>query len=580
MSTSSRRRRSREDGGFSLIEIVVAMGLLMVVLTASLPMMLSMLRSTVTTKMNTQGKNLAQERLEQLRDVRFHVDRQNGPFLDLLDLYFTNAKSSGTPTTITSGAGTLTGRYLASGTSNGIAAPLYEVSTGNLPGAGQFSQVVLAQFLGANGAVLPASQYQDLYDSQLVGSDAPPSLVVRFTVVTSWVQAGTPKSYRTTTVITEGSPETPGIQTQAKAVAVSVSSTAADATTLQLQAGLANLDGAQSSGSSVAGYITGALARRTGAAVIAGEVGQFSLPTQPATTTGSGGAQGGGGCSWFGFGPNAVTNATADVSSGLPKAPADVDSSAPPNVSTGAIKQGTSNACGMLSFDNLAGGGAGRPTTDALGFQMGAAPYIRVPDTSSSAIGISGSGYVTASALTATPRQAKAGGRVSQSQPVVLFPNNPESGGMGLVSAKVTGSVDCISGTSGLAGTVLGTYTLELGWWGKGLVDVAARWHTAVWAYNSVASMPLTVSGDIWEPDTTVLGNGSTLGQLVTATVPSATSGRVTAGDATGVRGFANGILTLTTAPTLTNENLVSGAGHSAIKVQLGELICVADDQR
>lgn len=174
MSTSSRRRRSREDGGFSLIEIVVAMGLLMVVLTASLPMMLSMLRSTVTTKMNTQGKNLAQERLEQLRDVRFHVDRQNGPFLDLLDLYFTNAKSSGTPTTITSGAGTLTGRYLASGTSNGIAAPLYEVSTGNLPGAGQFSQVVLAQFLGANGAVLPASQYQDLYDSQLVGSDAPP----------------------------------------------------------------------------------------------------------------------------------------------------------------------------------------------------------------------------------------------------------------------------------------------------------------------------------------------------------------------------------------------------------------------
>lgn len=394
------------------------------------------------------------------------------------------------------------------------------------------------------------------------------------------MQAGTPKSYRTTTVITEGSPETPGIQTQAKAVAVSVSSTAADATTLQLQAGLANLDGAQSSGSSVAGYITGALARRTGAAVIAGEVGQFSLPTQPATTTGSGGAQGGGGCSWFGFGPNAVTNATADVSSGLPKAPADVDSSAPPNVSTGAIKQGTSNACGMLSFDNLAGGGAGRPTTDALGFQMGAAPYIRVPDTSSSAIGISGSGYVTASALTATPRQAKAGGRVSQSQPVVLFPNNPESGGMGLVSAKVTGSVDCISGTSGLAGTVLGTYTLELGWWGKGLVDVAARWHTAVWAYNSVASMPLTVSGDIWEPDTTVLGNGSTLGQLVTATVPSATSGRVTAGDATGVRGFANGILTLTTAPTLTNENLVSGAGHSAIKVQLGELICVADDQR
>lgn len=581
MSISSRRRCNREDGGFSLIEIVVAMGLLMVVLTASLPMLLSMLRSTVTTKMNMQGKNLAQERLEQLRDLRFHVDRQNGPFLDLLDLYFTNANSSGSPTTIPSGAGTLTGRYVATGTSNGIAAPLYEVSTGSLPGAGQFSQVVLAQFLGVNGAVLPASRYQGLYDSQLVGRDASPSLVVRFTVVTSWMQAGTPKSYRTTTVITEGGPEAPGIQTQAKAVAVSLSSTGADAATLQLQGGLATLDGAQSSGSSVAGYITGALATRTGEAVVTGEVGQFSLPTQSATTTGAGGAQGGGACSWFGFGPNSVTNATADVSSGLPKAPANVDTSAPPNVSTGAIKQGTSNTCGMLSFDNLAGGGVGRPTTDALGFQMGAVPYVRVPDTGSSAAGITGSGYVTASALTASPRQVKAGGRVSQSQPVVLFPNNPESGGRGLVSAKVTGSVDCVSGTLGAAGTVLGTYTLELGWWGKGSADSVARWHTATWTYNSGESTPLVFSGDVWEPDATVLGNGSTLGQLVTATVPSATSGRVSAGAGTGVRGFANGILTLTTAPTLTNENvLASGAGHSAIKVQLGELICVSDDQR
>lgn len=576
MSISNRRGRARRgDAGFSLVEIVVAMGLLMVVLTASLPMLLSMLRSTVTTKMNTQGKNLAQERLEQLRDLRFHVDRQNGPFLDLLDLYYTNASSAGTPTTITSGAGTLTGRYVASGTSNGIAAPLYEVSTGSIAGATQFSQVVVAQFLGAGGTVLPASRFQNVYDSQVVGRDTPPSLMVRFTAITTWVQAGVPKSYRVTTVLTEGPPESPVIQTQAKAVAVSVNSTAADASTLQVQGGVATLDGAQSSGSSVSGYITGAIATRTGAAAVTGEVGQFSLPSQGLTTTGPGGAQGGGGCSWFGFGPNAVSNVTADVATGLPKAPANVDAAVPLNVSTGAIRQGTSNACGMLSFDNLTGGGTARSTADLLGFEMGAAPYARVPDTGTSATGLAGSGYVTASALTVSPQQAKAGGRVAMAQPVVLFPNNPESSGQGLVSARLSqAAVDCVSGRPG---SVVGSYTLELGWWGQGSTDSVARWHTATWNYNSAAATPLTVSGDAWEPATTMLGNGSNLGQLVQVAVPSSTEGRVTTGATTGLRGFASGVLTLTTAPTLTNE---SGLGHSAIKVQLGQLTCVADDNR
>ena len=579
MSISNRRGRARRgDAGFSLVEIVVAMGLLMVVLTASLPMLLSMLRSTITTKMNTQGKNLAQERLEQLRDLRFHVDRQNGPFLDLLDLYFSNASSAGTPTTIPSGAGTLTGRYVASGTSNGIAAPLYEVSTGSIAGATQFSQVVVAQFLDAGGAVLPASRFQNVYDSQIVGRDTPPSLMVRFTAITTWVQAGEPKSYRVTTVLTEGRPELPVIQTQAKAVAVSVTSTAKDASTLQLQGGVATLDGAQSSGSSVSGYITGAIATRTGAAAVTGEVGQFSLPSpsQEVTTTGPGGAQGGGACSWFSFGPNSVSNLTADVATGLPKAPANVDAAALPNVSTGAIRQG--DACGMLSFDNLTGGGTAR--TDLLGVEMGAAPYARVPDIGSSATGLAGSGYVTASALTVSPQQAKAGGRVAMGQPVVLFPNTPElSGGRGLVSARLSqAAVDCVSGSPG---SVVGSYTLELGWWGKGSRDSIARWHIATWTYDSAVATAPTFSGDAWEPSTTVLGNGSVLAQLVQVAVPSATEGategRVTTGATTGLRGFASGVLTLTTAPTLTNE---SGLGHSAIKVQLGQLTCVADDNR
>src|SRR3954451_20950999 len=100
-----------DDRGFTLIEIMVALGLLVVVMTAALPAFLGMLRSTVTTKMETQAKNLTQERLEQMRDLRFHVDRQNGPFLDVLDVYYTNAPVTPVSTSVTAGGATLTGIY-------------------------------------------------------------------------------------------------------------------------------------------------------------------------------------------------------------------------------------------------------------------------------------------------------------------------------------------------------------------------------------------------------------------------------------------------------------------------------------
>jgi type II secretory pathway pseudopilin PulG len=588
VSTSDRRRRvlsGSRDEGFSLIEIVVAMGLLMGLLTASLPMLLSMLGSTITTKLNTQAKNLSQERLEQLRDLRFHVDRQNGPFLDLLDLYYTHANPSAAPTSIPSGGGTLSGRYVGTGSSQGISAPLFEVRTGALAGAPDFSQVVVAQFLAADGSVLPASRYEGQYDSQNVsGRDAPPTLMVRFTVVTHWQQSGSAKSYRTTTVITEGRPELPAIQTQAKAVAISVTSTAADTSTLQLDGGVATLDGAQSSGSSVSGYLAGALATRTGFPAVTGKVGEFVLPDQAPTTSGAGGPQSGPGCSWYGFAGNKVANVTADVAGGLPKAPADVDAATPANVVSAAITRGGSNSCGMLSFDNLVDGGIGRPTSDPLGAHMGAAPYVRVTDSSSSADGLLGSGYVTATPLLASPQQSRSGARASMSEPVVLFPGNGASGGRGVVSARVvTSAVDCTSGAAGAAGSVTGRYRLELGWWGQDAwlgedwTTNPPRWHTATWTYDSSAATPLTVSGDAWNPSQTRLADGVTLDQVVQVRVPTASEGAVSTGATTGLRGFPNGVVTLTTAPTLTNE---SGPGHSAIKVQLGQLSCVADDQR
>lgn len=582
MSTVSDSPRLRADTGFSLVEIVVAMGLMMVVLTASLPALLAMLRSTAVTRLNTEAKNLSQERLEQIRDLRFHVDRQNGPFLDLLDLYYTNATAAMPVTTVTAGGTTLTSSYVRTATATGglPAAPFYKTQTGSLPGATGFSQVVAAQFLGPDGTALPASRFEGLYDSQVVGADAPPSLVLGLTVVTSWVQAGITKTYRTYTQITEGRPEQPLIQSQARAVAVDLTSTGADGATVELQAGVSYLDGAQSSGSSVAGYATGALATRTGQAAITGKLGQFSLPTTTATTTGDGSAQRPTGCSWYAFGNTDVANVTADVAGGLPKAPSNVGTAAPfSNRLTGLISvTGSDTVCGALSYDNLVGGGTAVAGSTPVGVNMGAAPYVTVPGSSGSGSSVVGAGYVTATDPLSGTQQVRAGASTSMVTPAVLFPGHPQSAA-GLVSAKLTrASVSCVSGTSLADGTVQGSYLLELSWWGKGAADSVAKMHTASWDYDSTRATPLMSLGpDTWAPATTMLANDVALSSLVTLAVPSATDGVVATGAGTGVRGFPTGVLTMTSASTLTNE---LQPGFSGIKVQLGKLTCVADDER
>lgn len=563
---------------------MVSLVLLMLVLAASLPMLLGMLRSSVTSKYETQAKNLGQERLEQLKNLRFHVDRQNGPFLDLLDIYFTNAPTTPTPTTVAAGGTNLSGTFVTSGSrSPGEPAfPFYRTTTGPLPSATRFSQVVDAQFLGVDGVALAASRFQGTYDSQTVGRDQAPSPLVGITVITSWNDGARARTLRTTTRITEGRAALPDIQSQARAVAVDITSTAADGTTLELQAGVANADGAQSSGSSVSGYAAGAVATKTGVTPVSGRTSKFALPTTAVVTSGSAAHQEGTACSWYGFGATAVTNVTGDISTGLPKAPTDVNAAATPRTFSGQISENGAGPCGQISYDNLASGGTARPTlgTDLLGYEMGAAPYLRAVDGSGSGASILGGVYVSSNDLISSPQKSVAGANATMAHDVVLFPNNPESGGRGLFSARLTSaSVDCVSGSASANGTVVGKYALTIGWWGRAPSDTVARWHTASWTYDSSTnSAPVVVSGsDVYDPVNTLLNNGTRLSQLVTSPATSAVPAVVSTGATSGQRGFSAGVFSFTSASTLVNE---TAPGYSAVTVQLGQLSCVADDQR
>ena len=577
-------RKSRDDAGFTLVEVLVALLLLSVVMVSVLPLIISTLRATSLTKVQTQAKNLGQERLEQVKDLRYHIDRQNGPFLDLLDLYYTHATVGAPATSIAASGGTLTGDYVPAGAGTGglPVGPFFRVTTGPLSGATGYSQTIATQFLAADGSVQPAARFQGTYDSQVVGNDRPPALSVAVTVITSWTQAGVSKTFRTYTRITDGRPQAPVIQSQSRATAIDISSTAADGKTLNLKGAVTNLDGSQSSGSSVSGRVNGALASRTGDPAVFGQSVQFSFPPVVAPSPSPAGAQNGTGCSWYGFGTTGVTpsSAFADISAGLPKAPANATDTTPSaNLITSAIKaNGGSSVCGLISYDNLTSGG-GLPRTDNVGLTMVGPPFVKVPDTSGSGQVVSASGYLTSTSLLTVPQTTRAGGAVAMTQPVIMFPRSAVSGSpAGLVTAKLASAqVDCTSGPALSTGTVVGRYTVELTWWGKAPSDAAFRWHSAVWVYNSTLGGAPVLTGDPWNPDNTDIGGGLKLSEVVrlgnAGNVPSV----VNNGALLGLRGFPNGVLTLSTASTLTNE---TGLGHSAIQVTLGQLTCVADDQR
>jgi hypothetical protein len=236
---------------------------------------------------------------------------------------------------------------------------------------------------------------------------------------------------------------------------------------------------------------------------------------------------------------------------------------------SGYVLNNNNPACGQLSFDNTIRGGA--PLTGA----MGTVPFVGVPDASGGSPSIVGSVYATSTPSTASPRQTKAGARASMAQPVVIFPNSTEKSG-GLVKVTLTNaSVDC---TSGSTPTVSGSYAVKLEWFGQDLGDSTPRWHLRTFTYNSAVSPTPTASGDPWDPTKTMLSSGVPLSDYVHVLLDGAgLPQNLNKGGQTGLRGFPNGIVSITTAPTLNNE---FASGYSAINVVLGKITCVADDLR
>jgi prepilin-type N-terminal cleavage/methylation domain-containing protein len=568
------RRLTGEDAGFTLVEILVAITLLAIAAGGAVPLLIIGMKAAATSRFNTQAKNLAQQRFESMRDLQFHVDRQNGPFVDLLDIYYTNLTT--TPTTRTRAGETEVGKWVNVATpSPAPARPFYQVSIASLPGSPGFSQTIYTQFLNAAGNVMPSTTFTS-YNSQSEGNDQPPALMVGVTLVTTWADHGVSHSYTAYTRISDSRGLVSSVASQGTAEFLRLSSTGLTGNALTVDLAKADASGGQSTGSAAAAQIR---AFEAVDSIGTDYLGATGVATSPNGSTNQNSPVGvipanSGTCGWVGVGPSQVSDLTATTAGGLPKVPSDVDTNSPPTHQVAAQVTSSGNGpCEIFGFSN-------QSTSYSSNLRLSNnVPLVRIRNDPGNLVVVSGSAWVNATSGNSLTHSVTAGANTYSTKRLQLFPGADfVADGAGVVDINLqSASIACSSAVS------------------NGSVNQSA---TGSWR----------VTIDYWRAtDTAGHGERVTLPQFTwNSASDSGSADPLAALDPTGIVTYANGGTTLklsdyisswNTARTIT-ENPNSGVHHldgivsvttqavrqddiiSALGLQLGNVSCVADDNR
>lgn len=610
MSISPNRLRRRLGGrlqdaeGFTLIEILVALVIFAVISMSLVPLLASGLKASYLTKLATEAKNLTVARLNAMRALPYHVAFQNGPFVDLLDEYYTNANTSGTTAIPATGG---TGQYVASGTVPGQVGTgsYYQVSFGSPPEPSGFSQIVYAQFIvpdtetptsTGDTVITPPSTY----NSQATGTDSPPSLAVAVTVVTSYQAAGVTHSERAATQIADTGHNAPLVLAQAGGDAFTFSSTASDGTELSGNLTQVGVNGSLANESTASASVLGGQFSRvdpTGATSYPQTLGvdppPAVSPPDPAGSPGAGAGASASACTWNYLGPTGYSNLTSTVANAQPRAPYDIESAgdsvtAVLNSDGQGGCSGTQFARNAFAFTNAVN--TGDTTTPAMDIPAGE-PMVSIPDASSI-----GDPLVTTSAQLDTPalsfsstgqivNPVTSGASISYNEPTLLFP------GMPFVSASSLSCGSSCTVATENALVVVDLASVQVSCSSQSGASGAYSGTLYVWEQSSpttagaYVSYPLSWSTSASSPPT-LPSLATTVGYTATGTpVPLSTylsswsAGTIiqqqssTAGDHT-----IPGALAIDTQPTLSSDG--SPISGSEIDMQIGRVSCVSEDNR
>jgi hypothetical protein len=554
----------------------VAITLVGLAAAAVTPLLVSGLASVLMSRLNTQAKNLAQERIESMRDLQFHVDRQNGPFIDLLDIYYTNLST--TPVTRTRANEIEVGQWVSGGgAAPAPSGPFYQLTISQLPGNPTFSQTIDTQFLDTKGAALPVSALTG-YDSQTEGKDQPASPIVGVTVTTTWGLHGKTHSYTTYTRITDTRGLASSLTSQANGEYLRATSTGSNGNALTVDLAVSTATGGLSTGSLATADVHALRARDDGGASFEGATAVATSPSggssqnsplQAFTSAGSGS------CGWVGVGPTQVSDVTAGTDAGLPLVPKDVGSTTPPAHAIAAqVTSGSNGACGIFGFSN-------QSTSYSSDLMLNAAtPLVRVDNDSQNNVVVNSTAWLTATALSpSTPHSVFSGATAGSTKRLQIFPGASfVTDGLGLVGIRLSqASLTCssTSANGSTTSTATGSWAITVDYWhATDAFGHGARATLGTYTWDSATDTGSTDPLRAVDPSTIVVYQSGTTILRLSDYLASWSTAR------TILENPNSGLHQLTSIVSITTKAVRSGDLLSGIRLELGNLSCAADDNR
>ncbi|HUR74276.1 MAG TPA: type II secretion system protein [Sporichthya sp.] len=333
LSAPCRRWR---DQGFSTLEIIVAISLLAILLTAVAPQFISTARAGNRAKLISQSKGVLQGQFDTMRALPFRVAPAAGDYLDVLDTYYRNvtapgavpvcgpAKSPNQP------LASWTGYVSATNSARCAYEPAgafyrYVVAAGTQglrPGS---ALVVDTQFVSAatpSTVVAPTSTY----NSQIAGRDRAPVQQIGVTATALFSDHGVWKPVTAYTQLASHTPATPQIKLAAGATAIEIGSAAAppaagaDPERLSLTGGQMELTGSLFNTSEAKASLTSMSAASSTTGRQSGAALAVSAPYTNIVNLDTGQGDLVSGCSSICWGATTLTPFVLSADNGLPRA--------------------------------------------------------------------------------------------------------------------------------------------------------------------------------------------------------------------------------------------------------------------
>ena len=571
----------RRDEGFSLVEVVVSLGVLMIVVAALLPQLVVGIRATSTARLVTQAKGVAHAELERMRNLPYHVSADAGEFRDVLDYYYTGLNAANAPICTTSGGGFAPPQAGWAGyVAPGAARCSYEPATGafyrtvrQVPagnGMAPFTVVVSTQFLSGATPPQPVTPPAGYSTASPLGG-RPPASQIGVTATVLYTDRTSLRPTSTYTQVMAQPPVTTRVRAEASATAVEAGSVTPTGVPVSLSAGLLGLAGSLTHASTVTANLTS-----TSAGLATGETGAGAAETATAPPGRAAlvelmgpGALGATGCVHACWGGTRVDAPAVSGASGLPTA-------------------GTPSAPGQALITDLANGGitfGNAPVSDYRPGLKLSPPLVRLDSeatatpsgvTSTCELGTTGSSSYVASSgylrTTATDAAVEPGTveacAVARASTVSLFPTEFAPRGVVLIELSHA-SARCR--VTGVDHTPTPTYDYRA---------VVRYWNGTDYQVAGTVT-PATTSDPLQGvPMTTSVGGGKVLGDYV-ASWSGLTAAGVTA-SASGGEATVKlpGVVTLASQPVRPAPDLPEGDPSSVVSLTVGALGCSAVDAR